>query len=268
MIVSEIGLSTTSYSEALSNRFCKLFEKIESVWRSVIHKICTYLYLGLGWRFLALSSATWLTEPLAAFEAASLYPLAWFSHPFTYRGANPTTLTVEQKAKKPILLLHGNYANPATFLPLIRSLQAAELGPIFTVSLYDDEITEADHEIIAQKIGEIRALYTTHGVLDVKVDIIGHSRGGSLAFKTLQKHQEVIDAVVRIGWISTQSELDSLSHQQKVKLYEITAKKDLILPDPSIHPFHTHRFESSYGHLGAIYDINAHQRIVSWLRNL
>lgn len=267
MTVQGISSSRPPEREILPTFFCKTLEKVENLWRSIVHKSCTFLYFNLGWRCIALSAGTWLTEPAAAFEAAALYPLAWLSRPFRCCGVNPTSLTAEQRGKKPLLLLHGNYANPATFLPLIRSLQRAHLGPIFTVSLFNDEITEADHAIVEEKIREIQALYNSYGVPDTKIDIVGHSRGGKLGFETLQRHQEVIDVLVRIGWISTPEDLASLSHEQKTKLYEITAKKDLILPDPSIHPFHTHRYIAESGHLGAIYDNFVHERIVTWLNH-
>lgn len=64
------------------------------------------------------------------------------------------------------------------FTSMGKFFQDEEMGPIFTVNLADGELTEKDCGVVNAKIKEIQALYGR----EVKVDLVGYSRGAELAF--------------------------------------------------------------------------------------
>lgn len=95
---------------------------------------------------------------------------------------NPATITPEQAKKRPILLIPGSHGNPQYSYSLAKSLAKANLGPVFSLFTQDPfELTNRDLRAVIEKIEEIRHMYQQYGVDDVKVDIVGYSRGGKIS---------------------------------------------------------------------------------------
>ncbi len=100
-------------------------------------------------------------------------------------GLNPVKLTDLQTQYPPILCLHGNYHNQSAWLPLAEYFQEhAYPGAIFTLNLPAGNFTHTDTDLINQKIESIKACYKEVNVSEenFKLNLIGHSRGATLAY--------------------------------------------------------------------------------------
>ncbi|MDO3379224.1 alpha/beta fold hydrolase [Geoalkalibacter halelectricus] len=130
---------------------------------------------------------------LLARETLSL-ALTVAAHPFGWlpEGA------VGRAQGRPILLLHGLFHNRSCWWLLKRRLQAAGLGPIYTLNLntWRSDI-EPLTELAAGKIDQIRR---EQGV--EQVDLIGHSMGGMIA-RNLVQLRGGADKVCRVICIAT-----------------------------------------------------------------
>lgn len=180
-------------------------------------------------------------------------PLNWKSH-FNFYNLNPTELKDEQLEKRPILLIHGNCHNQTAWLSLASGLEESDLGPVFTVDLPSGSVTEKDYEIVNEKIAAIQALYNKH----VKIDVVGHSRGGYIGYTLKsQHHPEDIGKVIRLGSISNEKKHEDL--------YEITGEFDVLVTAKSVLD-KEHQMEVDTGHLGLMYSPEAHKQIIQWLK--
>lgn len=111
-------------------------------------------------------------------------------------GLNPVKLTALQAQYAPILCLHGNYHNQSAWLPLAEYFQKhAYPGPIFTLNLPAGNFTHTDTDLIQQKIESIKACYQQVNLPDenFKLNLIGHSRGATLAYYLGFQDFEIID---------------------------------------------------------------------------
>ncbi|MBI2743906.1 MAG: hypothetical protein HYX48_08335 [Chlamydiales bacterium] len=122
-----------------------------------------------------------LSEPISTLRAFFEWLIyGWGGEPH-FSGVNPTAITEEQRRFNPVLCLHGNYNSPASFTSIAAAFQEdPHYHPaVFTVSLPHGEITAEDRNIINTKMAQIRALFGSR----VEIDLIGHSRGGALAYE-------------------------------------------------------------------------------------
>lgn len=229
------------------------------------------------WYTTASVLSTLLLEPWQAIKAGFLSVANWKSH-FNYYDMNPITLMEDQLKKQPILLIHGNYHNQSAWLDLAKELQLQNIGPVYTVNVPNREITEVDYEIVQKKIDEIKEQYKNHNS-DIKINLIGHSRGAYLAHqfswwnkyydgKFFWNRSEDIGKVIKIGQVLKQKEIDTIQKWYpdfKDRVYEITGKYDFLY-SPQSFLQDTHKKEIDMGHLGLIYSPDTHQQIIKWLK--
>jgi len=191
---------------------------------------------------------------------------------------NPTALTDRQLNQRPILLLHGNYHNQSAWLGLAKELRRCDLGPVYTVNLPNGDITDRDYVLIQEKIDQIKAQYGR----SVKVDLVGHSRGGYLAGRmawTLLREDldqieerkyrrptfsEDIGVVIKIGDVFTAG---VIQHVQEIdsnfsnRICEITGKYDVLETDLSLLPPEQNEVVGA-GHLGLLSSPQTHRRVI------
>jgi hypothetical protein len=113
---------------------------------------------------------------------------------------NPTSITPEQAKKRPILLIPGAHGTPQYSYSLAKSLAKANLGPVFSLFTQDFyNLTNRDLIAVIEKIKKIRQMYQQHGLEDVKVDIVGYSRGGKISslFAVQEKYWDTVQSDFR-----------------------------------------------------------------------
>lgn len=103
-------------------------------------------------------------------------------------GANPETLTAEQKNMAPVLFLHGSGHDESAFMQFLYDFRnSSQQRPLFTVKLPEVTVFEGEEyerqesvrqAVMNEKIVEIRRLY---GNFSVEPVIIGHSSGADAA---------------------------------------------------------------------------------------
>jgi hypothetical protein len=124
-------------------------------------------------RAAALLLAEW-----RALLAANLLYLPW--ERFALR-ADPVVRPTE---RIPVVLVHGYYANRGYFRPLVRSLEARGIGPIFVPSA---SRVLAPIEAFADELHE-RIEAIAAGTGQPRVVVVGHSMGGLVARAYLARH--------------------------------------------------------------------------------
>jgi hypothetical protein len=141
---------------------------------------------------VGLTVGTLAIEPVEAFLFGLKAPLG-LAKDFNILGLNPKILTKEQTAYPPLLLLHGNYHNQSAWLPLAEYFKRKGYpGPIFTVNLNSGDLCTGDDKIIANKMKSIKKLYKAQNVSDIKINVIGHSRGAQIAVAKSEQFDKVI----------------------------------------------------------------------------
>lgn len=243
------------------------------------HQLIRRLILKLGFSKGALTLVVFLSEPSKLFLAMSQYFLG-FLEPFAFYKINPEEISKELAEKRSILLIHGNYHNQAAWLPLAQKLLDANLGPVYSVNLSGGPIKQADIDIINTKIAYIQKQYQKFGK-KAEIDIVGHSRGGQLAFwmgfkdffekggriffNSKRKRAE-IKKIISIGSQRSKKDVScAILANSKHHLYEITAKHDLVHPEPSHLGRHSH-YSVDTGHLGLLYSSKVHEKVIQWLK--
>ncbi|MBS0626069.1 MAG: hypothetical protein JSS32_08475 [Verrucomicrobia bacterium] len=231
------------------------------------------------WSFMcAAALGTLLIEPGPALRSGLSFPLTWKKQ-FVYHTLNPKKITLEQAQKRPILMIHGNYDRQTAYLPLAKKLKTADVGPIYTISLPSGAITKTDYQLLSEKIAEIKAQYSEHGVDDPKIDLIGHSRGGHLA-QSITWAEELADGdryyrreraqdigkVITLGSVLDQEEIDryrKIDPNFDDQTFEIVGKYDILVTAPSLVKT---GIAVDTGHLGILHSDTAHRQIIEWLK--
>lgn len=220
---------------------------------------------------------TLLLEPWQAIKSA-LMSLALLKPHFDFYNTNPVTLTKEQSNKQPILLIHGNYHNESAWISLAKKLKSSNLGPVYTVRLPNGDVTDKDFEILNKKTEQIKAQYKKFNVNNIKINLVGHSRGGFLAGRMAwtalkgdgKRHwarSEDIGKVVTIGSVLDQEEINAIQGQDANfgnRICEITGKYDVLITDQSLLPVNCKEVIDS-GHLGLLYSDRTHRRVIQAL---
>lgn len=253
-----------------------LCERISEAYNNAIRKLVEFLDKH-QWHATAMVIGTVLQEPWESIKAGFLCLANWKSH-FNFYNMNPTTLTEEQLKKQPILLIHGNYHNQSGWLSLAKHLEASKLGPVFTANTLHGDISDADYDIIQRKIDEIKAQYHQHNIRNVKINVVGHSRGGciahQMAWTTLMEdgkrywtRSEDIGKVIKIGSILAQEEIVSIEKCDpnfRERVYEITGKYDILSNAQSSLPANR-KVTVPSGHLGLLSSPETPQHVIQWL---
>lgn len=191
----------------------------------------------------SIAVGTLFLEPLSVLRAT----IDWIWHGISktphFSGVNPTKLTKKQRQLTPVLCLHGNYHSPTAFTGIAHSLKDF---PLFTVRLNNGDISDGDYQRIEKKIDEIQTLY---GNREIKIDLIGHSRGALIAQQIFDSN--TIRKAILLGY----------DHEpQNNHIHVINGTRDYLLKNPP---------ESSVwikaGHLGILYSSETYQYIKATL---
>jgi hypothetical protein len=187
---------------------------------------------------------TLLDEFSESLELALVAPLGLMRN-FHLYGTNPTTLTDKQKALPPILLLHGNYSYPATFLPLLHALEkAGNERAVYTANLPANSCNEMSFlGLIPDENGNVGPL-NAYGlppdylpesllkkVVDIKkihaqpLDMVGHSMGAGGMQQLFDINFCGVDAVGARG-ITMGGPFDVTVRDKKIKAFDITGSRD------------------------------------------
>lgn len=279
-------------------------ESIKEIFHRTISRLVKYLF-EKDLTFLGATAGAFLAEPLETMGVAYRTALsAIFGYNFF--GINPDFIDEKDLDKKPILMIHGNYHDPSAWQKLAEKLQKnGELGPIFHVAINVGKFNKKDKEIIKNKVKEIQRLYKSHGRKNVKVDLIGHSRGSTLALmggfeeseweipETQEQMEELekrnwwymedeqgriycrenpvlrkdIGKIIMLGNPLTQEQFENAATKRN-DLYEIYGKWDVIVtnkPQAEVDP--EHLLEADCGHLGLLTADKVHDKIINWLLN-
>lgn len=220
----------------------------------------------------ALVLGTLLAEPWHSLKAGVCSPLSWKKN-FNFHNLNPQFITEAQAKKSPILLIHGNYHNQSAWLNFAKILKRTRLGPVYTVNLPSGPVTGQDFAIINNKVNMIKTQYEEQGIAKIKIDVVGHSRGGFIAYCLAWKRddptwqfQDNIGRVIKIGSVLNQEELLHISQvdQDMSRLYEIIGEHDILTIEKSLLPSSQHKIVNT-GHLELLYSPDTHQGIMQWL---
>lgn len=263
-----------------------LWIRIANSYSEAIKKFVDFLYKN-NWEMTSMVLGTLLIETGPALRAGFSCPASWKNH-FNYYDMNPKVVTSEKSKQRPILLIHGNYHNQSAWLSLSKKLKYQNLGPVFTVNLPNGALCDKDFEITHKKINEIKELYNKLGMEDIKIDLIGHSRGGIVStclstgmyVESLSpnNHKEgrdwgslkdTIGKVITIGNATHENGMNffkKFNPEYLVRRYEIIGKYDILTTNPSLLD-QGHQITVETGHLGLLYSPETHKQVISWLKS-
>jgi hypothetical protein len=226
--------------------------------------------------------ASWIWEPSAQFRASREYRLGW-KQPFNFYGLNPVQISEDQARQPPILLLHGNWHNQSAWLSFAESAAKSGFGSLYTVNLPSGSLSEQDIAIVNDKIAEIKAQYKLHKRDDIKVHLVGHSRGARIAYYMAAEesgwHFNKVEAVltgekivlrrdigkiIKLGYPT--SEWDIGHFGAITQAYDVVGMEDVIVTHRSKLPA-KHYLEVECGHVGLLYHPAVHEQIIKWLSN-
>lgn len=265
----------------------EVFERIISAYKKNVKSFLDYLK-ERGYLAPMMMISPWLLEPVSAAKASLLFPMGilegWLGR-FQFYGLNPTKITAEQAQMKPVLLIHGNYHNQSAWLPLAKVLQQSYKAPVFTINLNHGYLTEKDRPLLEKKLEEIKALYRAHGVEDVVVDYVGHSRGATVSLlAAADGHSWTIcpkgmvkfssdkaiwrkDAgrIIRIGFPTQREELEKIHPELRNRIIEIDGTDDLLVDDRSLLEA-SNKTAVPCGHLSLLYSPKVHDVVLQHLQ--
>jgi len=201
---------------------------------------------------------------------------------FNYYNLNPKALDEKYADQEPILLIHGNYHNQSAWLSLTHKLKKENFGPVYTVNLPGGCVTEADDNIIKNKIEHIQSQYAKLNRPDVKINLIGHSRGGYMAhrcaykitiegkvyFRHSAELKKEIGKVISIGTVVDEYDINNCQRSDpdfNKRYFEITGDNDILARESSLLS-DTQKKAIPVGHLELIYNQDTHQQIIHWLK--
>lgn len=197
-----------------------------------------------------------LLEPISCLRTAVNYLLYGCCTQVRFSNVNPEELTAEQLELNPVLCIHGNFLAQTSFTSIAETLGSnPDYNPaVFTVQVNCGWITNEDYELINAKIDQIKALYARNERINIKIDVIGHSRGAYLADQMCSRRPEDIDRVILLG-----HDTSSVPGEEKVFLINGT-REHLIHPHAiqsaarkALHD-PEHAFMLRTGHFGLLYD--------------
>jgi hypothetical protein len=221
---------------------------------SIVKLKLTSIFDNCSWP-VKISMNTLINEFSHAFDAGLVAPLG-FMERFKLFGANPEVISDSEQHLDPILLLNGNYSHQATFLPLLYKLKkSGNNRPIYTVNLPPNC---DDINLIIKKVNEIKEQYSR----PINIDVVGHSMGAFLIQKLIQaKSTFFVNRVITLG---TPCFIEHLFSDEKV--FDITAKDDLIISCKSQLKHPENIVEVTTGHLGLLFHKKSLQAIQQFLQ--
>lgn len=228
---------------------------------------------------------SWLNEPLINCRASLNYLLGLLPT-FKLYQLNPS-LSATDISKNPSLLLHGNFHNQSAWLALAKSASGQTLGSLYTLNLHSGPYTVADRTLINNKINQIKLDYSARGRDDVKVNLIGHSRGAVMAFymslpadtwrinqagQFVMQHavttwRDDIGMIIRLGHPTTVYEKNLLAPGMIKQVYDLVAKHDQFIPYGSALPV-SQQYTWDCRHLSLLYLPSVHQQIFKLIQSV
>lgn len=223
----------------------KCYTKVTEALASKITSILNHYPL-----VMQLVLKTILNEFSYAFDAALVAPIG-YTEQFHSFGANPKSLTDEQKKLTPILLLNGNYSHQGTFLPLLYALKLTNnQRPVYSIHL-PANMTHPSY--IAAKIMVIKSQYGNSNHELFEIDMIGHSMGANLiqniCYASKDEHIVQIRRAITVGTPFIISH--TIANQAKVS-FDIIGTEDCLVTRKSVLS-QEHQIEIKTGHLGLLF---------------
>lgn len=157
------------------------------------------LFDGCSW-VVRITVKTIIEEFSPALDTGLVTPLGYMDQFYAF-GANPRTLTDEQKQLTPILLLNGNYSHQGTFLPLLHALKLSNnQRPVYTINLPPNTTSP---DFIAPKIATIKEQYGKADEDGFEIDMVGHSMGSNLIQEFCRESQSQAAQIRRAITVGT-----------------------------------------------------------------
>lgn len=177
------------------------WEKIRDSYDQAVGSFIDFLQ-EQDWYAASVALGTLLLEPISSIRAGFEYLFYGCFTKARFSNIDPKELTNEQLALNPVLCLHGNYHAPTAFTRIAKTLRNnPKYRPaVFTLDLNSGAITDEDFERINAKIDQIKDLYGQRGIKDVKIDLVGHSRGANLSNQMYYRRPGDIGRVVLMGY--------------------------------------------------------------------
>ncbi len=196
------------------------------------------------------------------------------------RGLNPSHLSEHQSTKTPTILLHGDFHNATAFYSLSERLREHNVGPLYVIeySNLEDGLIK-----IQAIIDTIRAQYGRWDVPDVRVNLVGHSKGGIVAAEFMRRSPEQVDKVITVGSRIKPVGLLTFAYKKSrhalaglhgwlnanhhLPLYNIAAGRDWLVPQEAVLAGCPSRHTIVHGtsHLSVLYAKETIQRIADIL---
>ncbi len=244
-IASKPLAAITSQEKAIwqSYKTPETYQKVLSVFHNKIDPI-----LERSSRPVELAGMTIVHEFSPALDSALLSPLVYM-HTFRLFNANPQTLSEEQKALRPVILLNGNYSHQGTFLPLLHALACShDKRPVYCFNLRPNSAISSGSRVI-ELVAHIKAQYGRSDDSTFKVDMIGHSMGSGC----IQELRHRSDRPFTIGRaITLGAPFSSCSKSHCEEPRDITGNQDRLVPYKS-NLDSAHQKVINTGHLGLLF---------------
>jgi len=207
---------------------------------------------------IQVAMKTMINEFSESMNAGIVAPLGWMEK-FHLFNANPIVLKEDQKELVPILLLNGNYSHQATFLPLLYALEnSGNKRAVYTVNLPPNC---RDNRLIIEKIEEIKKQFGKEKDDAFKIDAIGHSMGSHCIQEVLMA--DISFEINRLITVGTPFKNKTLVN----KVFDITAKNDVIILERSNLTSIKDRVEIDTGHLGLLFHRESLNAMLTFLKS-
>lgn len=252
----QLGTTPLAWITSYENKIWQQY-KAPQVYTKVTEALTAKITALFDNRPVMLAIKTMLHEFSYSLDATLVYPLSC-TDSFHSFGANPKTLTEEQKKLTPILLLNANYCHQGSFLPLLHALKLSNLKqPVYTINLPPDTL---DPAFIASKIAAIKKQYGNKG--DFEIDMVGHSMGASLIEEICIEGRIQIRRAITVGMPSI---LETITRKAKTAV-KIIGKKDCFVEEEDMVTPGYLKIRVNTGHLGLLFhpkSLNAMTRLLA-----
>ena len=243
----QIGTTTLAWITSCENEIWQQY-KTPKIYTKIIEPKTSQTTNALNQRpsVAQLAMKTILLEFSDILDSALVAPLGYMDQ-FHSFGANPKTLTSEQKTLIPILLLNGNYSQQGTFLPLLHALNLSNnKRPVYTINLPPNTIQPS---FIASKIQEIKNQYGRADDDHFKMDLLGHSMGACLIQEICRSPNKT---PIQIRWAVTVGMPFHAQSDTPEESFDIIGTKDFLVPRES-QLDKDRQIKIKTGHLGLLF---------------
>ncbi|MES2122029.1 MAG: alpha/beta fold hydrolase [Chlamydiota bacterium] len=263
-----IQLHTQSYSvNPEAPKANPLWERLASAYRRAIQSFVES-QAGCFYEMAVMILGGILLEPWSALKTVLDMGLTW-RKTLHSNTLNPLDLTPAQATQRPVLLIHGNYLNAATWLPLAKKLHKNHSSPVFTVDLPSGRLMAKDRQLLQDRIAHIQGVYRSNGFTPPPIDLVGHSRGGEAAKWLLasadKQSLKEIGKVILVGSEFSSSDLNQLGPLAS-RIHQLHGEHDIFIPKTSPLP-PAQQNTVRVGHAGLLHSPKSHNQIIEWLKN-